>query len=76
MLKVMRGYFFFEPFLLLLEEDFFDDEALELLFFDAAMALTTFHAVRDLPVALSWHNAPDCSGKIAFGFKETSGDDG
>lgn len=51
MLKVMRGYFFFEPFLLL-EEDFFDDEALELLFFDAAMALTTFHAVRDLTVAL------------------------
>src|SRR5687768_13957910 len=28
-------------------------------------AFTTFHAVRDLPVAPTWQKTPDCSGKLA-----------
>jgi hypothetical protein len=50
---VMTSYFFFEDFLLLL--------FLAAAFFFAAIELTTFHAVRDLTVALIWHNALDCS---------------
>jgi hypothetical protein len=34
-------------------------------FFLAAMLFTTFHAVRDLPVALTWQKAPECSGRLA-----------
>jgi hypothetical protein len=45
--SVMIGYFFFEDFLLL--PPFFEDFPP---FLDAAIVLTTFHAVRDLPVAL------------------------
>jgi hypothetical protein len=41
-----------------LEEDLAAD------FFDAAIVFTTFHAVRDLPVAPSWQNVPDVSGKL------------
>lgn len=39
---------------------FFDD-FLDFLaaFFFAAIAFTTFHAVRDLPVALTWQKAPE-----------------
>jgi len=33
-------------------------------FFFAAIKLTTFHAVRDLPVAPTWQNTPDFSGKV------------
>jgi len=51
---------------LLLLLDFFDDEDLED-FFDAAMSLTTFHAVRDLPVAPTWQYVPECSGKFECG---------
>jgi hypothetical protein len=49
---VMSGYFFFEDFL----------AAFLAAFFFAAILLTTFHAVRDLPVAPDWHNAPEFSG--------------
>jgi len=46
-----------DDFLLLLPPlDFFEDEDLED-FFDAAIRLTTFHAVRDLTVAPTWHTA-------------------
>ena len=55
----MIAYFFFDDFLLL---DFFEDLDADFL---AAIVLTTFHAVRDLPVALSWHYVPDFSGKLA-----------
>ena len=51
------AYFFFDDFLLL---DFFDEDLED--FFDAAILLTTFHAVRDLPVAPTWQQVPDCSG--------------
>jgi len=54
---------FFVDFLLLLA-DFFDVEALDD-FFDAAILLTTFHAVRDLPVAPTWQKAPAIAGKLA-----------
>ncbi|HET7435858.1 MAG TPA: hypothetical protein VFN10_14215 [Thermoanaerobaculia bacterium] len=47
----MNRYFFLDDFLLLLL-DFFDEDPPLAAFFDAAMLLTTFHAVRDLPVAL------------------------
>ncbi len=42
---------------------FFDDFLLDFLaaFFFAAIAFTTFHAVRDLPVALTWQKAPEVS---------------
>jgi hypothetical protein len=33
-------------------------------FFFAAIELTTFHAVRDLPVAPTWQTTPDFSGKL------------
>lgn len=33
-------------------------------FFFVAIKLTTFHAVRDLPVAPTWQKTPDCSGKL------------
>ncbi|MEO8033585.1 MAG: hypothetical protein ABI837_04085, partial [Acidobacteriota bacterium] len=33
-------------------------------FFDAAIVLTTFHAVRDLPVAPTWQKTPDLSGNL------------
>lgn len=56
-----EAYFFFEDFLLLL--DFFDED-LAADFFDAAILFTTFHAVRDLPVAPSWQNALDRSSKL------------
>jgi hypothetical protein len=59
---VMTSYFFFEDFLLLF---------LAAAFFFAAIELTTFHAVRDLTVALTWHNALDCSSKLAFERGET-----
>jgi hypothetical protein len=32
--------------------------------FLVAIALTTFHAVRDLPVAPTWQKTPDISGKL------------
>ena len=48
------GYFFFD--------DFFA-AFLAGAFFLAAIELTTFHAVRDLPVAPTWQKTPDCSGK-------------
>jgi hypothetical protein len=62
--KSMFGAYlpFFVDFLLLLA-DFFD-EALDD-FFDAAILLTTFHAVRDLPVAPTWQKAPAYTGKLA-----------
>lgn len=47
------GYFFFEDFLLLLPLLFFDEDLED--FFEA-ISLTTFHAVRDLPVALTWQD--------------------
>jgi len=46
------AYRFFEPF--------FDFLAA---FFFVAILLTTFHAVRDLSVALTWHQVPDRSDK-------------
>lgn len=56
--KVDDGdYFFFEDFLL---PPFF--EALPP--FLAAIQLTTFHAVRDLPVALTWQDMSDRSGNL------------
>jgi hypothetical protein len=33
-------------------------------FFLAAIMLTTFHAVRDLPVAPTWQKTPDFAGKL------------
>jgi hypothetical protein len=60
---LLLAYFFFDDFLLLLE-DFFDEEPLEDDFFDAAILLTTFHAVRDLPVAPTWQKTPACAGKL------------
>jgi hypothetical protein len=54
------SYFFFELFLLLA----FLDEDLAADFFDAAIVFTTFHAVRDLPVAPSWQISPDDAGKL------------
>lgn len=50
------SYLFFDDFLL----DFFEDLA----DFFAAIELTTFHAVRDLPVAPTWQTAPDCAGRL------------
>jgi hypothetical protein len=49
----MSCYFFFDAFF-----DFFA-------FFLVAILLTTFHAVRDLAVALIGHQVPDRSGKLA-----------
>jgi hypothetical protein len=46
-------YFFFDAFF-----DFFAA------FFLVAIMLTTFHAVRDLTVALTWHYVPDRSDKF------------
>lgn len=49
---------------------FFDEDFLLPPFFEAlppflaAIQLTTFHAVRDLPVALTWQDVPDRSGKL------------
>jgi hypothetical protein len=40
---------------------FFDEDLPPFL---AAIQLTTFHAVRDLPVALTWQDVPDRSGKL------------
>jgi len=38
--------------------------------------LTTFHAVRDLPVAPTWQKTPDCSGKARVRWDgEKLGDD-
>ena len=47
---------------------FFDDFLLDFLaaFFFAAIEFTTFHAVRDLPVAPTWQKTPDSSGKLEF----------
>jgi hypothetical protein len=36
--------------------------------FFVAIMLTTFHAVRDLPVAHSWHNTPERSGNMCSNF--------
>ena len=33
--------------------------------FFVAIVFTTFHAVRDLTVALTWQNSPDRSGKLS-----------
>jgi hypothetical protein len=55
--KFVSAYFFFDAFLLL----FFADLAAAFL---VAIALTTFHAVRDLPVAPTWQKAPDFSGQL------------
>ena len=55
--KVVSAYFFFDDFLLL----FLEDLAAAFL---VAISLTTFHAVRDLPVAPTWQKTPDCSGKL------------
>jgi hypothetical protein len=46
----------------LLPPDDFFDEALPPFF--EAITLTTFHAVRDLPVAPTWQTTPDFSGKL------------
>ena len=63
---VMSGYFFFVDFFV----------AFLAGFFFAAILLTTFHAVRDLPVAPDWHNAPDFSDTALIRLKgETSVDD-
>jgi hypothetical protein len=40
---------------------FFDEDLED--FFEA-ISLTTFHAVRDLPVALTWQDVPDRSDKL------------
>jgi len=53
----LDAYLFFEVFLV----DFFEDLAAA---FFVAMLLTTFHAVRDLPVAPTWQKTPDLSGKL------------
>jgi len=45
--KFVGAYFFFDAFLLLFLEDFAAA-------FLVAISLTTFHAVRDLPVAPTW----------------------
>jgi hypothetical protein len=49
------AYFFFD--------DFFADFLAALAAFFVAIMLTTFHAVRDLPVAPTWQKTPDLSGK-------------
>jgi len=49
----MSCYFFFDAFFVFFAA-----------FFLVAILLTTFHAVRDLPVALTWHQVPDRSGKL------------
>ncbi len=56
---MVRAYFFF-AFLVAFLAGFA---------FFVAITLTTFHAVRDLPVAHSWHNTPESSGifEIVFG---------
>jgi len=51
----MNSYLFFEDFL----PPFFDAA-----FFFVAIQLTTFHAVRDLTVALTWQFALDRSSTI------------
>jgi hypothetical protein len=57
---MMVIYFFFDEDFLL--PPFFDEEDLPP--FLAAIQLTTFHAVRDLPVALTWQDSPDRSGNL------------
>ena len=54
------------PQILVMSYLFFEDFLPPFLppFFLAAIELTTFHAVRDLPVALTWQKAPDGSGKL------------
>ncbi len=56
-MMMVRAYFFFEDFLVA----FFAGLAA----FFVAIMLTTFHAVRDLPVAHSWHNSPERSGNLS-----------
>jgi len=53
------AYFFFD--------DFFADFLAALAAFFVAIMLTTFHAVRDLPVAPTWQTTPDLSGKSSAG---------
>lgn len=55
--KVVSAYFFFAVFLLL----FLEDLAAAFL---VAISLTTFHAVRDLPVAPTWQKVLDRSSKL------------
>jgi hypothetical protein len=50
--KSVADYFFFAVFF----------AAFFAAFFLAAIRFTTFHAVRDLPVAHSWHHAPARAG--------------
>jgi hypothetical protein len=57
---MMVVYFFFDEDFDLLPP-FFDEDLPPFL---AAIQLTTFHAVRDLPVALTWQDVPDRSGKL------------
>jgi len=52
--SLVIAYFFFDDFFVAF---------LAAAFFFAAIELTTFHAVRDLPVAPTWQKAPDLSGK-------------
>lgn len=59
-----EAYFFFDDFLVVF---------LAAAFFFVAILLTTFHAVRDLPVALTWQKTPDLSGKLAIGFRRGDG---
>ena len=59
--SMMVIYFFFDEDFLL--PPFFDDDE-DLPPFLAAIQLTTFHAVRDLPVALTWQDMSDRSGKF------------
>lgn len=49
----MSFYLFFDDFLVFLAAFFF-----------VAILLTTFHAVRDLSVALTWHQVSDRSDKL------------
>ena len=63
--SVMIAYFFFDDFLLLPPLDFFDDEDLEEPpFLDAAISAHHLSCRTGPPGRASWHNAPDCSGKL------------
>ena len=59
---------FISLLLLFLDEDLAAD------FFDAAIVFTTFHAVRDLPVAPSWQNSPDGAGNLECSRKSEAGE--
>ncbi len=71
--KLVQAYFFFAFALLDDAEDFFEEAAdFEPPFFAVAISFTTFPAVRDLTVALTWQKFAGSRRNSLKNFKEQS----